>query len=158
MYLNLSAYLIGGLDFDIFSDFRLVFSPTLSSHVVHVNIFVDGHFEEETESFSVALSTRRVLPLQLKTKSVDLKLIACDGENILDVFTISNNSAASNEDISIDLDRVILTQRMDGIAFSLTDNEISRLTMNPTVATVNILDTDSKHTHTSVYVYLHAQL
>ena len=132
------------MDFDDFSDIQLTFNSNLSSHLVSINITTDGLFEDETESFSVSLSTRRVVELQLRTSSINLRQIVCDDMESLNVFTVSNNSAVMNEEINIDLDRVILTQTREGITFSFVDNEISRLSMNPSVATVTILDNDSK--------------
>lgn len=132
------------MDFDIITDLQLTFSPSVSSLPVSVNISSDGLFEEDVESFSATLSTR-ISHLQLRNASVNLRQIACEEKTGLNIFTIPNNTAEKKEELNIALDRVILTQTVEGAAFSLTNNKSDRVSVIPEVAKVAIIDHDGKH-------------
>lgn len=69
------------MDFHNISDLQITFGPNTSSLValVYVEIIDDDLFEEEIESFSVALSTQ-VPRLQLDTGSVTINITDTDSK------------------------------------------------------------------------------
>jgi hypothetical protein len=122
---------------------QLTFSPGVTSLPVPINITSDGDFEE-TENFYVILSVRDfALQLNVGT-AVNLRQNLCrDKKNI---FSISTSDSRSNGDgpVSIDLDRVFVSQAGNGISFNLAANESERVGISRARASVTILDNDSK--------------
>jgi hypothetical protein len=120
---------------------QLTFSPGVTSLLVPINIISDGNFEE-TENFSVILSADFILQLNVST-AVNLRQSLCQDKN---VFSISNSDSQSNGDgsVSIDLDRVFVSQAGNGISFNLAANESERVSISQARASVTILDNDSK--------------
>ena len=111
----------------------------MSSRTVPINISSDGNFEE-TETFSIILSVSD-FHLQLNSGSaVNLRQGVCKDRR---VFSVSDNFER-DQTISIDLDRIFLTQTMNGITFSLAANESERVSVGPAMTNVTILDNDSK--------------
>lgn len=133
----------GGLDFDVIRDRHLTFSPDVSLHRVSINISSDGHFEE-TEYFSVALSTR-IMRLQLNSDLISLKNAICQEEDGINLFSVTNDTADRDQARNIPLDRVILTQEMGEVKFSLISNESDRVSVSPAETRVTIMDNDGKH-------------
>ena len=131
--------LIDGADFKPVTDYHLVFGPNVNFIIVPINISSDGLFEE-TELFFVTLSTS-IVRLQLNTESANLKKTVCQDRNI---FSLFNDTDRRPQGVSIDLDRIVLSQTMDGIILSLATNTSERVSVNPAVTMVTILDSDSK--------------
>ena len=121
------------------TDHQLTFSPGVTSLSVPINIIIsDGDFEE-TENFSVILSVRGfTLQLNIGT-AVNLKQELCQDKTIF-----SSDSQRNDEPISIDLNRVFVSQAGNGISFNLAANESERIRVSPARASVTILDNDSK--------------
>ena len=121
------------------TDHQLTFSPGVTSLTVPVNITSDGDLEE-TENFFIILSVRD-FALQLNTGTpVNLRQNLCQDKKI---FSIDSRSDG-DEPISIDLDRVFVSQTGNGISFNLAANESERVGVSPARASVTILDNDSK--------------
>jgi hypothetical protein len=134
---------VGGEDFDVIMNRQLTFSPGVTSLPVPINITSDGDLEE-TENFSVILSVRDfALQLNVDT-AVNLRQNLCrDNKNI---FSISTSDSQSNGDgpVSIDLDRVFVSQTGNGISFNLAANESERVGISQARANITIIDNDSK--------------
>ena len=123
------------------TDLQLTFSPGVTSLPVPINITSDGDFEE-TENFSVILSVRD-FALQLNTgTAINLKQNLCQDKTIFSIS--SSDSRRNDEPISIDLDRVFVSQAGNGISFNLAANESERVGVSPARASVTILDNDSE--------------
>ena len=120
------------------TDLQLTFSPGVTSLSVPINITSDGDFEE-TEKFFIILSVRN-FTLQLNTGTpINLRQNICQGKN----FSIDSQSI-DDKSISIDLDRVFVSQTVNGISFNLAANESERVGVSPARASVTINDSDSK--------------
>ena len=139
---------IDGEDFDTITDHQLTFSPGVTFLPVPINITSDGDFEE-TENFSVILSVRD-FALQLNTgTAINLKQNLCQDKEIFSIS--SSDSRRNDEPISIDLDRVFVSQAGNGISFNLAANESERVGVSPARASVTILDNDSKFSLSNQY-------
>ena len=123
------------------TDHQLIFSPGVTFLPVPINITSDGDFEE-TESFSVILSVRD-FALQLNTSTaVNLKQNLCQDKKIFSIS--SSDSQRNDEPVSIDLDRVLVSQAGNGISFNLATDKSEHVGVSPARASVAILDNDSK--------------
>ena len=125
----------------------------MTSLPVPINIISNGDFEE-TEKFSLILSVRDFV-LQLNTGSaINLRQRLCKDEGI---FSISTNDAQSEERVSIDSERIFVSQSGNSISFNLAANESERVGVSPAMTNVTILDNDSKlitiHFVQTVYNY-----
>ena len=131
----------GGEDFDMITDHQLTFSPGVTFLPVPINITSDGDFEE-TENFLIILSVRDfALQLNAGTQGpINLRRNICQDKNFFSI----DSRIDDNEPISIDLDRVFVSQAGNGISFNLAANESERVGVSPARASVTILDNDSK--------------
>ena len=108
-------------------------------HVL-VNITSDGNFEE-TENFSVILTVRDFgLQLNIGT-AVNLREQVCMDRGI---FSVASNDRRNGEAVSIDLNRILVSQSGDRISFKLAANESERVGVGPAKATVTIIDNDGR--------------
>ena len=129
------------------TDHQLIFSPGVTSLSVRINITSDGDFEE-TEKFFIILSVLN-FTLQLNTGTpINLRQNLCEGKNLFSI----NNQSDDNEPISIDLDRVFVSQAENGFSFNLAANESERVGVSPAMASVTILDNDSKFSPISIII------
>ena len=138
---NFTLYvIIGGQDFNVIKDYLLTFGPsmTLDSHSIH--ILPDGHYEKD-EHFNVTLSAR-ILSLDLNSESIELRSSICQHQ-ALKLFSVSNETTDADKVDTIDLDRVHLTQTVDGLQLILASNESDRIIVSPAVARVTIMDNNS---------------
>ena len=136
----------GGEDFDTITDLQLTFSPGVTSLSVPINITSDGDFEE-IENFFIILSVRD-FALQLNTSTpINLRQNLCQGKNFFSIDSRSDD----DKRISIDLDRVFVSQAGNGISFNLAANESERVGVSPANASVTILDNDSKFSLSNQY-------
>ena len=120
------------------TDLQLTFSPGVTSLSVPINITSDGDFED-IENFFIILSVRD-FALQLNTGiAVNLRQNLCQDKKIFSI-----DSRSDDEPISIDLDRVFVSQAGNGISFNLAANESERVGVSPARASITILDNDSK--------------
>ena len=105
----------------------------MTSLSVPINITSDGDFEE-TESFFIILSVHDfALQLNAGTQGpINLRRNICQDKNF---FSIDDD-----EPISIDLDRVFVSQAESGISFHLAATESERVGVSPARANVTILD------------------
>lgn len=114
----------------------------MTSLSVPINITSDGDFEE-TEQFSVILSVRD-FHLQLNVgRAINLRQRVCMDKEI---FSISGRDVQSDEMVSIDLDRIFVSETGNGISFNLAANESERVSVSPARTSVTIFDSDSKLT------------
>ena len=113
----------------------------MTSLPIPINITSDGDFEE-TENFSLVLSVRN-FHLQLNiTTAINLRQNVCKNKGI---FFISSSDAQSGNEVSIDLDRVFVSQSGNSISFNLAANESERVSVQkPARTSITILDNDSK--------------
>ena len=120
------------------TDLQLTFSPGVTSLSVPINITSDGDFED-IENFFIILSVRD-FALQLNTgTAVNLRQNLCQDKKIFSI-----DSRSDDGPISIDLDRVFVSQAGNGISFNLAANESERVGVSPARTSITILDNDSK--------------
>ena len=111
----------------------------MTSLSVPINITSDGDFEE-TEKFFIILSVRD-FALQLSTGTpINLRQNLCQGKNFFSIDSQSDD----DKRISIDLNRVFVSQTGNDISFNLAATESERVGVSPANASVTILDNDSK--------------
>ena len=111
----------------------------MTSLSVPIYITSDGDFEE-TENFFIILSVRD-FALRLNSGTpINLRQNLCQGKNFFSIDSQSDD----NEPISIDLNRVFVSQTGNDISFNLAANESERVGVSPANASVTILDSDSK--------------
>lgn len=138
------SFSIGGLDFNVITNYKLIFSLTVHSHDVPLIVPTDGLLEQD-EAFSAALSTSNVrLQLQENVESVVLQDTICQGGDGRNLFSISNDTDEVDKRTDIDFGLIILTKTSDGIRFSLANSEINRVSVATSSSKVTILDNDSK--------------
>ena len=141
MVFTILAYCVDGEDFDAITDHQLTFRPGVTTLPVLVNITSDGNFEE-MENFSVILTVRDFgLQLNIGT-AVNLREQVCMDRGI---FSLSSNDRRNQgKAVSIDLNRILVSQSGDSISFKLAANESERVGVGPAKATVTIIDNDGR--------------
>ena len=133
--------IIGGQDFDVIKDYLLTFGPSVTVYTVSIHIFSDGYFEKD-EQFNIALSAR-ILSLDLNSESIELRSSICQ-DQVLNPFSVSNDTIDADKVATIDLNRVHLTRTGNGLQLILANNENDHIIVNPAVARVTIEDNNSK--------------